>query len=277
MTPPDDDEPPPDPATEPEPILEPEPVACWRCGLAVAAKRAECPHCRARLRTPAPPVKPAPPADDGRPLFVALRGFFALLVVSIVHGAVLAGADDNQPQAVENVTLAVFEAIDTVIILITWAACGSARLPPPPPPPGRRPLAWAAAWPLLAVMLLVNVGYHAVLREYAKFDGLNLPAPPGVTLVTVLLICVQPAVVEELFFRYLLLGVLRRHAGVHGAVLASAAAFALCHVHALLSMPYLFLVGAFLGYARVASRSMFLPVALHFTHNLAVLALEGIL
>lgn len=206
-------------------------------------------------------------------MFAVLRGFIGLLVVSIIQAAVLAGMTEQQAKQNEHALLAVFEGIDTLIVLVTWGACGATPLPAGGT--SRRALTWAVALPILAALMGVNLLYHAAIRAYVKIEWLQLPEPEGVTTATVLLHCLQPGVVEELFFRYLLLGVLRRHAGVHGAVLVSATMFAVCHVHVLLSMPYLFVLGVFLGYARVGSRSLALPVALHFLHNLAVTALEG--
>src|SRR5207248_4118845 len=112
----------------------------------------------------------------------------------------------------------------------------------PAPPPRARAAAWAVAGPVLALLLVLNLAYAAVLTEFLRLD----PAAdrgPGLTPVTVLLVCVQPAAVEELFFRYAALGVLRRAAGPHAAVAVSAAMFALAHVYAPLSLPYLLLVG----------------------------------
>ncbi|QEL15146.1 CPBP family intramembrane glutamic endopeptidase [Limnoglobus roseus] len=206
---------------------------------------------------------------------MALKGFFALLVVSIIQTIILAGMSEKDGKAFEHIQLAVFEAVDTVIVLLVWAWCGSARLLSATA--DRRVFAWVLALPLLAALVGVNVLYHAAIREYVKIEWFRLPEPAGVTLVGVLLECVQPGIVEEFFFRYLLLGVLRRYGGVHGAVLVSAAMFGVCHIHVFLSMPYLFALGVFLGYVRVWSRSLALPVLLHVTHNLAVTWLEEFL
>ena len=133
-------------------------------------------------------------------------------------------------------------------------------------------LNWVQELSIILAMPLYFLAYALIAkdREYIRIEWLKLPDPTGLTAMSIATTCVQPAFVEEFFFRYLILGVLRRHCGVHGAVHVSAAMFAICHVHVLLSMPYLFAVGVFFGYARVASRSMVLPVSLHFLHNLIV-------
>ncbi|HYO25375.1 MAG TPA: CPBP family intramembrane glutamic endopeptidase, partial [Lacipirellulaceae bacterium] len=92
--------------------------------------------------------------------------------------------------------------------------------------------------------------------------------------LTVLTLCVQPALVEEAFCRGLAIRLLRRVIGVHSTVMISATMFSLMHVAVLLSMPYLFLVGLALGYLRIASGTIWLPIVVHFFHNLLVLMIE---
>ncbi len=263
MIPPD--ETPVDPAALPE---ERASLPCWRCGLRVDPSESRCTHCAARLHPQNDVRDTKPKPDESRQLFVVLGGFFAFLLTSILYGIVANVAGDKQPKAFEDGLVIAVETIDAIILLIVWASCGSARLPIAT---GRYRLrAWLYAGPILAVYLTVNCLYHDAIREYIHIEWLKLPDPPGLTAMSVATTCVQPAIVEEFFFRYLILGVLRRHCGVHGSVHISAAMFAICHVHVLLSMPYLFAAGVFFGYARAASRSMVLPVSLHFIHNLIV-------
>jgi membrane protease YdiL (CAAX protease family) len=162
-----------------------------------------------------------------------------------------------------------------VAVLVTWR--------PPSITPAARAypaFAWLAGLPVLVVMLMVNFGYGLVLRFLAEVV-LGAPPQPDQTAnfglgdgwIAVLLICVQPAIVEEFFFRFLLLGHLRPHIGTHGAVWLSAFFFASAHLGQLFGFPVLFLLGAVLGYARVYSGGLILPMALHFLHNLAVITL----
>ena len=88
-------------------------------------------------------------------------------------------------------------------------------------------------------------------------------------------ICVQPALIEELFFRYLAFGSLRAVMGGHAVVWVTAVMFASAHIGVVLSLPVLFVLGLLLGYARLASGGMLLPVVLHFLHNLCVIALHS--
>ncbi|HEV3257192.1 MAG TPA: CPBP family intramembrane glutamic endopeptidase [Gemmataceae bacterium] len=49
--------------------------------------------------------------------------------------------------------------------------------------------------------------------------------------------------------------------------------FGMAHVGVPLSIPLLMVVGLFLGYVRTASRSLLLPMLMHFGHNAAILLL----
>src|SRR5205814_1772114 len=87
-------------------------------------------------------------------------------------------------------------------------------------------------------------------------------------------ICIQPAIVEELFFRYIALGTLTRVMGIAGALCVSSVMFGMAHSSVLLSIPILTVVGAGLGLVRVLSGSILLPMLLHGLHNAVVLYLE---
>ena len=163
----------------------------------------------------------------------------------------------------------VLGTLDALLVVVGISLVGWTPLPPRTA--STRAKTWLVSWPVLAVLLVLNVLYFALLREYV-----NAPRGAGakqLDLVTILLVCVQPAIVEELFFRYLALGVLFRVTGMGTAVLVSAVMFAMIHIYNPLGIPYLFLVGVALGYARVYG-GLALPMALHFVHNFAVTAIE---
>ncbi|WP_172682755.1 CPBP family intramembrane glutamic endopeptidase [Verrucomicrobium spinosum] len=92
----------------------------------------------------------------------------------------------------------------------------------------------------------------------------------------VFLICVMPAIFEEIGFRGLVQTWLMRVIGPWKAVALSAALFSAIHF-SVLSSPYLFLVGALLAWTRWKSGLLFPGILLHFLHNLAVLWYEGLL
>jgi membrane protease YdiL (CAAX protease family) len=156
-------------------------------------------------------------------------------------------------------------------IILTWR-------PPELIGHARPAMAWAGAIPALGAMLAVNFGYGLALRFFFEVVAGVTPEPEdGAEMglrdgwIAVVLICVQPAIVEEFFFRFLLLGHLRSHVGVHAAVWLSSVFFAAAHLGQIAGMPVLLLLGAVMGYARVYSGGLALPMLLHFFHNLAVI------
>src|SRR5258708_36568856 len=100
-------------------------------------------------------------------------------------------------------------------------------------------------------------------------------ATMGVTPLVLVSYCLEPALIEELFFRYLALDTLRGVMNVHAAVAVSSVMFGLAHIGVPLSIPMLALVGVALGYARVASGRLALPVLLHFLHNFVIVLMRG--
>jgi len=219
------------------------------------------------------------PAPLG-PLIVVLVAYAGMMGVSFsqaVYGLLLKNdrlaAQDGQRREAFYDTLA-FEAVDAVIVVFAMAVASR---------PLRRDAAWSrrGTWllsaPGFAAVIAVNFAYHALL-VWLFTDGTDPPdanelgdglfTPDGWR--TVLTVCVQPAVVEELFFRFLLLGHLRHHLGLHGSVWLSSVLFGMAHLGNVPGWPVLIVIGAALGYARVLSGGLALPMLLHFCHNFTV-------
>ncbi len=287
------------------PVVDIAEVACWRCGKRMRITSATCPVCRAAVRHALPTRDDAAidpdiaPASNGQSLAVDSRGprgadveearppivsvlyfFLALLCLSVVEGLVAhAMFKDKAEQAGTSAALrgliTAFEVVDSVLIVV--AVFCMTRPPATPMALSRRVPGWLAGPPLLAGALLANVAYHFVLKSYlrtppwAAGDESMMGASIGwLTLA----ICVQPAIFEELFFRHLTLGHLRGVMGVHAAVWVSSLIFGLAHLGAPLSMPILTLIGVALGYARVASGGLVLPMLMHGAHNAVIVYLE---
>jgi len=159
-----------------------------------------------------------------------------------------------------------------VLILLTWWILGS---PPRIAAAWRGWLVWILAWPILAVLVALNLGYTKLLR--AIFAGYSFAEEEYLTLGlddpfwTIGLFCVTAALLEELFYRYLLLGHIRPWLGMHSAVWITALIFGMAHLGNWIGWPILMLVGAGLGYARVYSGSLLLPMLLHGVHNFVIL------
>lgn len=274
-------------------------VWCWRCGETAEPAAGRCPWCdtwtdgdRPKPRR-ARPVRARPVYDwdedeGGRaepvtraipvrrphlipPLVIVSFAYFGLLA-SLIGCAIIAavqgmteGDDLLGAQAIAEV---VTTSLTLVALALVWTASRQKL------PEGTAGVTWLCAFPVLAVLLLLNLAFFTALRELLKPFGAVEPERMKMTLVTVLLICVQPAIVEELFFRQMTLGVLRKSINVHLAVWLTAGVFAGAHLGNILGMPYLFLVGAFLGYARVYG-GLTLAMILHFLHNFAVVAYDA--
>lgn len=260
-----------------------ETVACWRCGGSVEITLSRCPFCAAPPATARTisPTATSPPGDRPAPVLRVITIFAALLAVSVVHGLVLRasgalGTAAGEGQAGDLLaSIAVMEGIDTVLVLV---ALGWIRLRRRPARPSLdlRALAWCVFVPVFGAMLALNVGYHWLLREVLDLQVLENEAlgDPDLLVWWFVVICVQPALIEELFFRYLALHTLRSLLGVHAAVMISSLMFGIAHVGVPLSIPMLTVLGIALGYARVATGSMALPILLHLLHNAAVLGIE---
>jgi membrane protease YdiL (CAAX protease family) len=89
----------------------------------------------------------------------------------------------------------------------------------------------------------------------------------------VLLIAVQPAVIEELAFRGIILTGLQRVLKPGEAVVASALMFMVLHLDPM-RFPHTLALGLAAGLVRIRAKSIFPCIAIHFTHNFLCLAFE---
>lgn len=294
------------PVARPMPACAPEPespfpqiVGCPRCGEKVEPIENRCPWCSKWL-VGRPPPKPPRPRDDERdetdqpvwygrsdaeereerpsevrppvpPLAVVFVSY-GLLLGSLIALAVYAVARGITEQADLNAGMLAVGLFDAALtagaLALVWRTAQQ-------PAPGRAfvPM-WLLALPMLALLLLLNISYIALLRELFRPFGAAQTEQVRVTFATIFLICALPAVMEEAFFRQLALGVFRRSMSLHAAVWLAAGLFALAHLANPLGMPYLFVAGAAFGYAR-AYGGLPLAMLLHFLHNFAVVAYEA--
>lgn len=96
--------------------------------------------------------------------------------------------------------------------------------------------------------------------------GLGLP-------LALLVIAVSPAVLEEVIFRGLLQGRLLALLGLRNGLIATAAAFALCHGQPLV-LPIHVGIGVYLGWLRLRGNSLWPCMLAHFTYNGSLVVLE---
>lgn len=257
-------------ASEPDLDLPPA-VVCWRCGR-YTPETGACQHCGARR---GPVAKSSAGAVETTPLHRMFVISGLLVLTSLILGwlTALSGGSDTGPEFL--LRCGWVEGIDTLLVLagLFWIRPAAASTDAVAPRPL---LAWCIAWPLLGAMLLLNRTYHTLLLEFIDSPLLVDPFPEAERYVAwyIVVICLQPAVVEELFFRQTVMQSLRGILSLHGAVWIGATMFGLAHLGQALSLPYLILLGGVLGYLRLLSGGLLLPMLLHFVHNGYVLWAE---
>jgi membrane protease YdiL (CAAX protease family) len=225
-------------------------------------------HSDAARRNEVQRREPPPPVHPGLVVGVS----YALLIGSFFLVSIMAAVEGVRSQEEAYGLLALVEILDAVLVVTALALVWrSARQKLPG---GTRLLTWVTAFPVLCALLSLGIAYTTFLRELARSSGAPEPEQIPLTFVTVMLICVQPALVEELFFRQVVLGVFRKWMNLHAAVWITALMFAVAHINRPIIMPYLLLCGAAFGYAR-AFGGLSLAMVLHFVHNFVVIAHEA--
>lgn len=256
-----------DAAPLPVPALpEPQgPNFCSTCGSRWQAGWVECPVCAARQTARA--AQRAEP--DRSPVAPSLALYFTLLATSVV-GLIAGMAGLPEVRLLTGISLA-----DSVIIL-AWAIWARREVVPAlirPVSPGWLlvgPLAGSGTF-LIATGMVKLLHWGIGIQEIRMTDGL-LNAGHGWTFV-ILLICVQPALFEELGFRGVILPSLQPTLAMREAVVVSSLLFMTLHL-SIASFPHLFLLGLVLGYLRARTGSLLPGMLMHFTHNLLCVLAE---
>lgn len=214
--------------------------------------------------------------EAGKPVSALFWFFGILLLTNVVLFWSQHGRPDVEPMTEPMVkqtatALTIAEGVDTLLVIFAMIHLHNV-IAPAVGTGARRRMAWLVAMPLLALLLAANVGYHWMLMDLAgispETDVLMSAGHHRWWLLA--LVCVQPAIVEELFFRRLTFDFFRSHTTLGTAAFASAAMFAGAHTGALMSYPYFVLFGIVLAWLRWWSGSLALPMLMHFTHNLII-------
>ncbi|MGI9430342.1 MAG: CPBP family intramembrane glutamic endopeptidase, partial [Bythopirellula sp.] len=252
-------------------------VRCWRCGLKAPETAEVCPHCAARLKQVGEAVSKNLPGAQRSDAIKVLMWSYALLLATTIALAfsieLTLGDEDFSEEKVRAQALYQMLVVGFVDIVIVCSALalGYRTIKHLSTEAAHRALAWIVFTVMLPLLLLLNFAYHWLLREVLQIPLLEDELTATLDWLVFLVYCIEPAVVEELYCRGFVLGVLLSVLGRHWAIWISSIMFGLLHVGAPLSIPYLTLVGVFLGYARIYSGGLALPVLLHFVHNLIVL------
>jgi membrane protease YdiL (CAAX protease family) len=123
----------------------------------------------------------------------------------------------------------------------------------------------AACGTFLLASIIIGGLHHLLGLQRIDLDDALL-ARGGWPLV-VGLVCIQPAVFEEIGFRGVILPALQPALAPSEAVIVSALLFMTLHL-TIGSFPHLFVMGLVLGYLRVKTGSLLPGMLMHFAHNL---------
>ena len=266
----------PDPTSKDEAA---EPVRRRYCGVCGAPWQAEwdrCPACAPAAAYPTgdllPSVQPhalAPEAEKPR-LTSAIALYFTLLAASLA--GIIAGA-----AGASELTVDFFVSGAMTVITLAWCAAAAAR---PSlamlfrPAPGKWFLVGAGA-----AVLTFGLAYaivEGIVRglgvERIDYTTPYLSGGYGLGMI-VLMICVQPAVVEELAFRGVVFGALRPTLSTAEAVFVSAGMFMILHLSPG-AFPHTFAMGVVAGFLRARTDSLLPGVLMHFVHNLLCVVVD---
>lgn len=126
----------------------------------------------------------------------------------------------------------------------------------------------------LAPILAINFAYHSMWEQvfhFERIDPIERLRDVGVQERTLIFtFCFLPAVLEEIAYRGLVQHWLETAIDPWKALVVASSLFAVTHL-ALLSLPYLFLVGLLLGWVKQQTRSLYPPMVIHFLHNFVVI------
>ena len=247
------------------------PRFCSRCGSPRDAAELECSHCASGAVTTESQLKEQFRLDIGS-LRSSLFLYFALLGVSAA-AMIWYKAAGRLPSAMsEFVTSAAFS-----VPVVAW--CLFALKPILQLLKARFHAGWllAAVSLSLATYLLATGAVNLLVwLGVEKLEYLSVLSDDGFGFGwAVLLICVQPAIFEELAFRGIIQGSLERFLGAREALIVSALMFGILHL-SILSLPHLLVMGLVLGWLRLKTGSLLPGMALHFSHNFLVIVDEQV-
>lgn len=224
---------------------------------------------------PIPPVQvppPLPPAP-GRTRAKALGGALPLYITLMAFSAVAILL--RQTGALSDTAAILFLDVSFSVVVLVWLIKEFGRVRPSLAGLGKlwwSPLGVVLGGITFAVAMVLVKSFIALGIPEIRLSEMFREAGYGWTTVF-LLMCVQPAIFEELAFRGVILGALQDVMTPREAVLVSALMFMLLHL-APVNFPHLLLMGLALGYVRVRSGSLYPCMLMHLTHNLLVVLTE---
>lgn len=255
--------------------VPPDPDACVSCGHALRPESRFCGHCGHRRGDP-----PADRKADVKARLERVRSFESgwggvraviLFYVALLGGAIVTYAVTRETDEFtgELASTAILSAIMLLAVAIhrrTLSGCGGAGFGA-----AGYGLVVAASVPIMIVVSLYVGGLSRLF--HLKHESYLDPFEGRTVAWAFLLVAAAPAVFEELAFRGVILGLLRRSLDAREAILISAIAFGLIH----LSVPILLThvpLGIYLGWLRHRSGSLYPSMVAHFMHNALIVTAE---
>ncbi len=249
------------------------PDTCDYCGAKMDRRLYFCPACAKPYR-PVEQVIPKPAVpyeDDEMRLRVggkeAWNVFFIYLIVIFISSMVAAsiwGMDDMEPMMM---LADIAIAVTTVVFTIRyWGHL--------------KPLftnilgffnPWSfACFAILAPLLLLNYAYHDTLVGWLDIEMEDYNDYFSSRLGAIVVICVMPAITEEIAFRGIIQTQFERVVSTRLALIMASIVFSAAHF-SLLSAPYLALAGLLFGWMKLKTNSIYPPMVAHFIHNYVVI------
>jgi membrane protease YdiL (CAAX protease family) len=242
---------------------------CPACGSPWQAGAEACPSCAAhRDQAPVSAQHHVGLLRSGILLYFAILGVGLATAIGVY--SVGEGGDETECHAI------IADSIATSVLVLIWSFVGRARLGAMLlRVPSIRWFALAAIGAGLTfalVEIVVTLLFGAIGLEEVRYSAPFLSAGYGWTMI-VLLICVQPALIEELAFRGLIFAGMEQVLGGREAVLVSSLMFMVIHL-SVPSFPHLLVIGLAIGLLRWWTGSLYPGMLLHFLHNLLVVLSE---
>ncbi len=239
---------------------------CGTCGETWQPHWTICENCE--VRSQQNPVA-LDVTTENRALKSAIALYFALLGVCAI--GILNSAPDKALAVQFGVTIGL-SAVTLIWCALSW------RTVLPTLGRSTQPRWFATSLGLALVTFLIATGVIGGLSHLMQWQRQDMSDPfrdagYGWAMI-VLCICVQPALIEELAFRGVILGALEKALSPFEAVMVSALMFMTLHL-SVARFPHTLALGLAAGFLRLRTRSLYPCILLHFSHNLLCVLTEA--
>jgi membrane protease YdiL (CAAX protease family) len=251
---------------------------CPYCGAPLVAELYFCWVCAAPYKSIEAVVTPASPMPLSEGELIRRKAphvatLFWSYFATVIGGAIIAELlfHDDRPDLKLLLQLTAVLVTTCVFAVMFWTSLKVQLLQPG--------FVYKEAWiglAILAPMLAINFGYSRFLmwalsdhhHNILRLDDLRKAGMTEAGLVCIF--CIWPAISEEIGFRGLLQHWLQTAIKPERAILLTAFLFATMHF-SIVSFPYLFGLGALLGWTKWKTGSLYPSMLIHFLHNLVVI------